>query len=184
MKEKQYSNSTRTMCKVAMMVAFVSVMSFIRIPLPFSEAALTCQTLAVNIIALLLVPKEAFMVMLSYWLLGLVGAPMFSGMGGPGKLFGPGGGYFLAFIPAALLISFMKGKRYCLHRYLAVTLFVGIVVIDGLGMVWLKMVSGMNWEAAFVAGFAAFIPLDIIKCVVACIVVKPLEKALKILEVR
>ncbi len=184
MKEKNRFDSTRTMCKVAMMVAFVSVMSFIRIPLPFSEAALTCQTLAVNIIALLLVPKDAFVVMLCYWLLGLVGAPVFGGMGGPGKLFGPGGGYFFAFIIGAILIGLMKGKQYHFRRYLAVTLLVGIFVIDIIGMLWLKFVTGMTWQASFVAGFVAFVPLDIVKCVIACIVVKPLERALRILEVR
>ncbi len=184
MKEKNRSDSTRRMCKVAMMVAFVSVMSFIRIPLPFSEAALTCQTLAVNIIALLLVPKDAFVVMLCYWLLGFVGVPVFGGMGGPGKLFGPGGGYFFAFMFGAILISLLKGKCYHFGRYLAVTILVGLFVIDIIGMLWLKFVTGMTWKASFIAGFVAFIPLDIVKCVIACIVVKPLERALRILEVR
>lgn len=184
MSNEKRTNSTRTMCRLAMMVAFVSVMSFLRIPLPFSEAALTCQTLAVNIIALLLVPKEAFTVMLCYWLLGFVGAPVFGGMGGPGKLLGPGGGYFFSFMLAAILIGLMKGKRYHFGRYLAVTILVGILVIDVIGMVWLKFVTGMTWEAALMAGFVAFIPLDIVKCVIACIVVKPLERALRVLEVR
>lgn len=173
--------STQQLTKIAMMIAFVSAMSYVRIPLPFSEAAVTGQTLAVNIIALLLTPGEAFVTMLCYWLLGLVGVPVFGGMGGPGKLFGPGGGYFMAFMLAVVLIGKLRGASYHRMRYLVVTILVGLFVIDGIGFLWLKLVTGMPWSAAFIAGVVAFAPLDIVKCVVACIIVKPLQKALHIM---
>lgn len=180
--EKKKGFSTRQLTKIAMMIAVVSAMSYVRIPLPFSEAAITGQTLAVNIIALLLTPKEAFATMLCYWLLGLVGVPVFGGMAGPGKLFGPGGGYFMAFMLAVVLIGVFRGKQYKLSRYIMVTVFVGIFVIDAIGFVWLKFVTGMTWEAALIAGVVAFAPLDIVKCVVASIVVKPLQRALYVVE--
>lgn len=176
--------SVRQMTRIAMMIAFISAMSFVRIPLPFSEAALTGQTLAVNVIALILAPKEAFITMLCYWLLGLVGVPVFGGMAGPGKMFGPGGGYFIAFMLAVLLIGNLRGKQYNLGRYILVTVLVGLIVIDGIGMVWLKLMTGLSWQAAFFAGFLAFAPLDILKCVGACIVAKPLQKAMGMLENR
>lgn len=174
--------TTKQMTKIAMMIAFISAMSYVRIPLPFSDAAITGQTLAVNVIALLLTTKEAFVTMLCYWLLGLVGAPVFGGMAGPGKLFGPGGGYFMAFMLAVLLIGVLKGKEYHLGRYVMVTVLVGLVVIDGMGMLWLKFVTKMSWEAAFIAGVVAFAPLDLLKCVVACLIVKPLQKAFYLIE--
>lgn len=176
--------SVSQMARIAMMIAFISAMSFVRIPLPFSDAALTGQTLAMNIIALILTPKEAFISMFCYWTLGLVGVPVFGGMAGPGKMFGPGGGYFMAFMLAVLLIGNLRGKQYHLGRYIAVTVIVGLVVVDGLGCVWLKLVTGLNWQAAFLAGFVAFIPLDVVKCVVACIVARPLQRALRVLENR
>lgn len=174
--------STKQMTRIAMMIAFISALSYVRIPLPFSEAAVTGQTLALNVIALLLTPTEAVVTMACYWLLGLVGAPVFGGMAGPGKLFGPGGGYFIAFMLAAALIAKLRGGKYRFGRYLLVTVLIGVFVIDGIGFVWLKLVTGMNWQTAFVAGVVAFAPLDILKCVVACIVVKPLRKALYMLD--
>ncbi len=174
--------SVRQMARIAMMIAFISAMSFVRIPLPFSEAALTGQTLAMNIIALILTPKEAFVTMFCYWSLGLVGVPVFGGMAGPGKMFGPGGGYFMAFMLAVLLIGNLRGGKYHLGRYIVVTVLVGLIVVDGLGCVWLKLVTGFTWETAFIAGFVAFIPLDVVKCVVACIAVRPLQKAMRVLE--
>ena len=179
---KKKGFSTAQLTKIAMMIAFVSAMSYVRIPLPFSEAAITGQTLAVNIIALLLTPKEAFVTMCCYWLLGLVGAPVFGGMAGPGKLFGPGGGYFMAFMLAVVLIGVLRGKQYKLSRYIVVTVLVGIFVIDAMGFVWLKFVTGISWKSAFVAGVVAFVPLDIGKCVLASIIVKPLQRALRIMD--
>ena len=179
---KKKGFSTAQLTKMAMMIAFVSAMSYVRIPLPFSEAAITGQTLAVNMIALLLTPKEAFVTMCCYWLLGLVGAPVFGGMAGPGKLFGPGGGYFMAFMLAVVLIGVLRGKQYKLSRYIVVTVLVGIFVIDAMGFVWLKFVTGISWKSAFVAGVVAFVPLDIGKCVLASIIVKPLQRALRIMD--
>ena len=174
--------SAQQITKIAMMIAFVSAMSYVRIPLPFSEAAVTGQTLAVNVIALLLTPKEAFVTMLCYWMLGLVGAPVFGGMAGPGKLFGAGGGYFVAFMLAVVLIGMWRGATYNLFRYVVVTVLVGLVVIDGIGFIWLKLVTGMTWQTAFVAGFVAFAPLDVVKCVAASLIVKPLRRALHVVE--
>ncbi len=174
--------STQQMTRIAMMVALVSALSYVRIPLPFSEAAVTGQTLAVNIIALLLTPWEAFITMLCYWLLGLVGVPVFGGMGGPGKMFGPAGGYFLAFMLAVVLIGKLRGESYHLIRYIVLTVLVGVIVIDGIGFVWLKLLTGMSWDVAFIAGVVAFVPLDIVKCVIACMIVKPLRRALHVME--
>lgn len=178
--KKQFS--TKQITKIAMMIAFVSAMSYVRLPLPYSEAAITGQTLAVNVVALLLTPLEAFITMLCYWLLGLVGAPVFGGMGGPGKVFGPGGGYFAAFILAVVLIAKLRGDRYNLGRCLAVTISVGLIVINGMGFLWLKLMAGMTWKVAFLAGVLTFAPLDVLKCVVACVIVKPLRRAFYYIE--
>ena len=181
-KRKKNTLTTKQLTKIAMMVAFISAMSYVRIPLPFSEMAVTGQTLAVNVIALLLTPLESFVTMICYWLLGMVGAPVFGGMAGPGKMLGPGGGYFAAFMLAVVLIAKFRGKAYHFGRYLLVTILVGIVVIDGIGFLWMKLVTEMTWEAALLAGVVVFVPLDVAKCLLACVVVKPLRRAFAVLE--
>ena len=82
--------STLELTKMALLTALICVSAYIVIPLPFSPASLTAQTLVVNLIALLLTPRQAAFTIVVYMLLGLSGLPVFSGgVGGPGKLFWP-----------------------------------------------------------------------------------------------
>lgn len=164
------------MTKIAFMIAFVSASSYIRIPLPFSGAVITGQTLAVNVAALVLSPKEIGFTMGCYWLLGLVGVPVFGGMAGPGMIFGPTGGYVAAFVPAAICISFLKGKNYNRIRYGVVTLCIGIPMINGIGTVWLKLITGITWKMAFLTGFMPYIFLDVIKCLLAVGLAKHIQR--------
>lgn len=177
MKQSKNKMSTMQITKVALMIAFVSVSSYIVIPLPFTAASITGQTLAINILALLLSPWESFITMMCYWFLGLVGAPIFAGgTAGPGKMFGPTGGYYIGFIVAPVIISILKGKKYKLGRYLVVTICVGMPVIYIIACAWMTIVGNMSLRAAFIGGAAPFIPLDIVKCVAAIVIVKPIQK--------
>lgn len=169
--------STAQITKIALMVASICAASYLRIPLPFSFGAITGQTLAVNLIALVLSPGEAFITMLCYWILGVVGAPVYGGPAGPGKMFGPAGGYFAAFMVAVVLIAALRGKKYNVLRYALVTILIGIPVINGIGCIWMKLAAGMTWKAAFMTGFVPYIPLDIVKCLAAIVLAKPVQKA-------
>lgn len=180
---KEMKLSTVQITKIAFMVAFICVASYIRVPLPFEVGAITGQTLAVNLIALVLSPGEAFVTMLCYWILGVVGAPVYGGPAGPGKMFGPAGGYFVSFMLAVVLIAVLRGKKYNFLRYALVTILIGIPVINGIGFVWMKLVAGMTWKAAFMTGFVPYIPLDIVKCVAAITLAKPVQNTLSNMNV-
>ena len=85
--------SAKRLTLLAMMLALISVSSYIAIPLPFSDAKITAQTMIVNLIGLLIAPQDTILVMASWLLLGLCGVPVFSGgSAGPGKLLGPSAG--------------------------------------------------------------------------------------------
>lgn len=175
--------STAQITKIALMIAFISVSSYIVIPLPFTTASITGQTLAVNLVAMVLEPGEAFFTLACYWLLGLVGAPIFAGgTSGPGKMFGPTGGYYVGFVIAAVAIAILKGKKYNMVRYSLIAMFIGIPIIDGLGLIWMKFISEMTWKAAFVGAVLPFIPLDIVKCIAAALLAKPICSAFYALE--
>lgn len=78
--------SAKRLTLLAMMLALISVSSYIAIPLPFSDAKITAQTMIVNLIGLLIAPQDTILVMASWLLLGLCGVPVFSGgSAGPGK---------------------------------------------------------------------------------------------------
>ena len=109
--------SAKRLTLLAMMLALISVSSYIAIPLPFSDAKITAQTMIVNLIGLLIAPQDTILVMASWLLLGLCGVPVFSGgSAGPGKLLGPSGGYYIGFLVVAFLISLFcrKWKKCCI----------------------------------------------------------------------
>lgn len=165
--------------KMALLTALICVSAYISIPLPFSPASLTAQTLMVNLIALLLTPRQAGFTILTYILLGLVGLPVFSGgMGGPGKLFGPTGGYIISWLAAATLMSWLKGKQYNFKRYCFVTILVGEPVILLVGSIYMKFVTGMDWAAIMAAAVLPFLPLDLFKCIAASAIAKPVQVGL------
>ena len=98
--------SAKRLTLLAMMLALISVSSYIAIPLPFSDAKITAQTMIVNLIGLLIAPQDTILVMASWLLLGLCGVPVFSGgSAGPGKLLGPSGGYYIGFLVVAFLME-------------------------------------------------------------------------------
>ena len=115
--------------------------------------------------------------MFVYILIGLVGIPVFTGgSAGPAKIFGPTGGYIWGYLVAAVLIAWLKGNKYNFKRYASIGVGLGIPVIYLLGAIQLKLLTDMNWEAVFLTGVLPFIPLDIVKCIVAVILAKPIGK--------
>ena len=170
-------SKTAEMTKIALLVAMNCVSAYIIIPLPFSMSPIALQTMFVNLVAFLLTPKQTFMTMFVYILIGLAGIPVFTGgTAGPAKLFGPTGGYIFGFLVAAVLISMLRGKEYSLKRYCVVGVGIGIPVIYLLGALQLKFVTGMDWQAAFVTGVLPFVPLDVAKCVAAAFLAGPIHK--------
>lgn len=174
---------TLELTKMALFAALICVSAYIIIPLPFSPVSLTAQTFIINLMALLLTPRQTAYTLLLYILLGLLGLPVFSGgAGGPGKLFGPTGGYIFSWLIAVPLMARLKGSHYHFTRYCAVTMLVGMPIIYLLGTAYMKVLTGMGWTGAFTAAVLPFIPLDLFKCVAAALVAKPVQVSLSAME--
>lgn len=168
---------TEMLTRLALLIALNCISAYIIIPIPFSQSPIALQTLVVNLIAFLLPPKQACLTMLAYIGIGMIGVPVFTGgTAGPGKMFGPTGGYIWGFAVAAVLIAWLKGNHYDFKRFAAVAIVLGIPSIYLLGVVQLKLVTGMPWEAAVMSGVLPFIPLDIVKCLAAAALARPVYK--------
>lgn len=160
-------NKTAEMTKMALMVALNCISAYIIIPLPFFSP-LSLQTLIVNLTGYVLNTKQAFMTMVVYLLVGLAGVPVFTGgSAGPGKLFGPTGGYIFGFLLTAVFLASTKGARYSFRRYAVLGVLGGIPLIYIPGMLQLKFLTGMGWYESFMVGVLPFIPLDVVKCAAA-----------------
>ena len=170
-------NKTAEMTKMALMVAMNCVSAYIIIPLPFSLSPLALQTLIVNLTGYVLNAKQAFMTMLVYLLVGLAGVPVFTGgSAGPGKLFGPTGGYIIGFLGTAVFLAYFKGEKYNFKRYALLGCVIGIPLIYVFGVVQLKLITGMGWDKAIMTGALPFIPLDIVKCLAAAVIAGPINR--------
>lgn len=170
-------NKTAEMTKMALMVAMNCVSAYIIIPLPFSLSPLALQTMIVNLTGYVLNAKQAFMTMLVYLLVGLAGVPVFTGgSAGPGKLFGPTGGYIIGFLVTAVFLAYFRGEKYSFKRYALLGCVIGIPLIYVFGVVQLKLITGMGWDKAIMTGALPFIPLDIVKCLAAAVIAGPINR--------
>lgn len=170
-------NKTAEMTKMALVVAMNCVSAYIIIPLPFSLSPIALQTLIVNLTGYVLNAKQAFMTMLVYLLVGLAGVPVFTGgSAGPGKLFGPTGGYIIGFLFTAVFLAYFRGEKYSFKRYALLGCVIGIPLIYVFGVVQLKLITGMGWDKAIMTGALPFIPLDIVKCLAAAVIAGPINR--------
>ena len=89
---------------IALGAAIIAVLSPLAIPIGI--VPVTLQTLAVGLVATVLKARETFFAILLYLLLGFIGIPVFTGgTSGIAVLFGPTGGFLLAFLIMGTLIS-------------------------------------------------------------------------------
>lgn len=167
-------NKTAEMTKMALMVGINCISAYIIIPLPFSLSPIALQTLIVNLTGFILSPRQAFVTMLVYLLLGLAGLPVFTGgTAGPGKLFGPTGGYIFGFLITVVLLAYLRRKEYNFLQYALLGVVLGIPVIYAFGVAQLNLVTHMGWSKALLTGALPFIPLDIVKAVAAAYLAGP-----------
>ncbi len=170
-------NKTSEMTKMALMVAMNCISAYLIIPLPFSLSPIALQTMIVNLTGYVLNTRQAFMTMLVYLLVGLAGVPVFTGgSAGPGKLFGPTGGYLFGFLLTAVFLAYFKGEKYSFRRYALLGCIIGIPLIYAPGVIQLKLVTGMAWDKALMTGALPFIPLDIVKCLAAAVIAGPINR--------
>lgn len=160
--------TTVELVMMAMFTAILCVSAYLSIPTPLPNAAhITLLNFMIILIALVFELRNSTIIIALWMILGAIGVPVFIGGGsGLGYLFGVFGGYTFSFIIASVVIGLIKGKKY---NRLTYTLFaiLGVVLIDIIGMIWWKFNGNLTWKVAFLSGFVAFIPLDLLKAVVA-----------------
>ena len=172
---------TKDLIFISLFTSIMVVVSYIKIPLPFSPVPITLQTFAVMLAGLMLSQSSAFLSMLIYLLLGAAGVPVFAGgRAGLKVILGPSGGYLLSWPFAAFFISTFKKTSNNFLRNLFLNLIFGVFFIYFIGVPYLAFVTHLSLNKAIAVGLFPFIPGDIIKAVIASYLYfqlkKPLEK--------
>lgn len=170
---------TRELTRISICIAILCIASYISFPLPFTPAMVTAQTIIINLIALILTPKQATIAVGIYILLGICGLPVFSGgASGIGKIFSPTGGFIIGFLIAAPIISLLKGKYNNFKRYLIITIVVGMPIIYLFGIIFMCAIQKIDVMAALAVAVIPFIFGDIFKCFVGSFLAVKLNKIL------
>ncbi len=172
---EQSSTSARAMRAVLLAMIGSAVLALsARIAVPFVPVPLTLQTLALMLLASTLGARLATATVLLYLVEGAVGLPVFAGTPehgiGLAYMMGPTAGYLLGYLVAAALIGWFaeRGADRSFWRLLA-AMAAGEVVIFGLGFAWLSHFVGL--ESALLHGVVPFIAGDVVKMVLAALLV-------------
>ena len=170
-----------TTVEITMMAVFAAILcvsAYLSIPTPLPNAAhITLLNFMIMLIALVFEVRDSTIIVALWMILGAVGVPVFIGGGsGIGYLTGVFGGYTFSFIIVTIFAGLTKGKKYNRIRYTIVAILKA-ALIDIIGMLWWKFNGNLTWKVAFLSGFVAFIPLDLVKAIIAAQIV-PLFKKL------
>ena len=146
-------------------VAFLSIMSQVLIPLPYTPVPISLGTFGVTLMALLYGRKLGTATILSYVAAGSLGAPIFAG-GKAGSLFSPTGGYILGYLAdRGVTKSYVKT---------ILSLILSSAIILTLGSLVLSLfVPGKN---AFMIGVLPFLPGDALKSTTVTLLLPTLWK--------
>ncbi|MDQ3557294.1 MAG: biotin transporter BioY, partial [Gemmatimonadota bacterium] len=103
------SRTARRVVAVALAAAATTVAAKLAVPLPGTPVPFTLQPLVVLLAGALLGARLGAASQTLYLLAGAAGLPIFAAGGGVAYLFGPTGGYLLAYPAAAFLVGAMVG---------------------------------------------------------------------------
>ncbi len=155
-------------------VAFLSIMSQVLIPLPYTPVPISLGTFGVTLMALLYGRKLGTATILSYVAAGSLGAPIFAG-GKAGSLFSPTGGYILGYIAATIILGYLADRGVTKSYVKTIlSLILSSAIILTLGSLVLSLfVPGKN---AFMIGVLPFLPGDALKSTTVTLLLPTLWK--------
>ena len=152
---------TRQMVGVVTFAVLTALGAKLAVPIGGTAVPFTFQVLAVLLSGALLGPRLGAASQVTYLAAGMAGLPVFA----TGSIFGPSGGYLMAFPVAAFVVGLLAtgGMLRNLGALLA-----GVGVIYAGGVAWLSILTGPS--TALLLGVVPFVAADLVKVVLAAIV--------------
>jgi biotin transport system substrate-specific component len=150
------------------------------IMLPISPVPITAQSLGPILAGAILGARKASASMVLVYLMVIVGLPILSGgRGGLGVFVLPTVGFLIAWLPVAGFIGWFTekiGAPYSLWKGIVINVIFGLGLMYLLGIIGMMLTTSLSVWAAIVAN-VAYLPGDIVKCVIAALVAKGVHQA-------
>ncbi len=155
---------------IGLCTAIIAVMAQISIPMPLG-VPVTMQTFAVTLTAIILGSRKGAAASLAYLLLGAVGVPVFANFsGGLQALAAPAGGFLWSFPLMAFLIGLGAEGFHRSRIFFILCQTAGIVLNFAAGILFFCLITGSSFTAGFSACVLPFIPVTVIKAVLASVI--------------
>ena len=161
---------TKRLVYCALFAAVIGIMSLISIPT--QPIPLNMALFAVLLAGGILGKKYGTLSVVVYILLGAVGIPVFAGFrGGFAVLAGPTGGYIAGYIIVAFLTGLVCEKTRKMH-YILTIMILAVILCNAVGTAWYCYIMKSSVSSALMLCVIPFVPTDIIKIVLATLVLK------------
>ncbi len=150
--------------------AFTGLSAQLRLYLPFTPVPITGQVFAVLLAGVVLGKWYGGLSQSLYIGIGALGVPWFADMnGGFTYVMGATGGYLIGFIVVSFMIGWLTEKHIRARSLTALLpiMLSGVLIIYLFGAVGLHLVLGTNFQDTMMYGVIPFIPLDIVKAIIA-----------------
>jgi len=167
----------RSVVLCSLMAGLMAAGAFIQVPIGPVPIVLT--NLFVLLSGLLLGARWGAASAALYLLVGAIGLPVFSGgRGGLAHLFGPTGGYLFGFVLSAWITGFIRERFHRSVNGSVIAVILGSLIIYGLGVPWVKTITQMTWNKAWMVGMVPFLPGDALKAISAVILFRSVRPIL------
>lgn len=168
----------------ALGAALMVVGAYVKFPIPGLTVQFTTQVFFMLTIGLTLPFPYGSASILCYIALGLVGLPVFSRGGGLHTVFTPEFGYLLGFVFATAVMGLLR--KWLKAKPFGITLcaMIGVVSVYIVAIPYIALIAALYTKVPLAAGtlfsayFLAFLPMDILKAVLAALVARQLLKAI------
>ncbi|MBW7572888.1 biotin transporter BioY [Caproiciproducens faecalis] len=171
---------TKQLTLTALFTALTIVFAQLILPLSFTPVPLSLSLLPVYLSGAILPKRHAVYSQLVYLLIGAAGLPVFAGFrGGPGVLFGPTGGFLIAYPMMAFLTAWVleilqkKTLLSCIPAMLA-----ALTACYLCGSVFYMFVGHVSWLKSLSVTVFPFIAFDLMKVAASVLLAPAINKAL------
>ena len=147
-----------------------------QIELPHTPVPYTLQSLVVLLSGGILGKRNGALSQLAYLVLGVAGAPVFSGWSfGIAHLVGPTGGYLLSFPVVAFVVGYLiEGGRS--YAWILMAMVTGLLLLFAFGTLQLYLMYYHDVRLAWVNGFLIFSWWDALKLIASASVVHQIQR--------
>ncbi len=166
---------TKQLCYISLMSVLIAAGAFIKLPLGIIP--ITMQTLFV-FLACYVLKEKAYLSVLLYIAIGLLGLPVFASGGGIAYVLVPSFGYLIGFLICALYLGYVQPSSY---KSMIGHSIIGLLIIYLCGMTYFYGLQtfyygqSITFAWMFQFLFLAFVPGDGLAMILGIVIYKRLE---------